>query len=228
MAPNTMIFKLPINLPVLYTLSLFSVGALLFSPLSSAQKPLDPNPHGLISVDMGVSLHTGRTDVADSISGATRQNDVKPWQKAAFSGGITVDLGLPSSPKGMNGTVGMRFTGTANYPGPFFGLNVMARYRFKIDLSLSGLKSIEPWIGAGLGFHFVDSISTSIYLQFPIGAGCDFQTGIPNFYITSQLEINTINPMGPTWSESSNGGQYWYRPHYDSYMIKVGLAYAFY
>ena len=137
-------------------------------------------------------------------------------------------MGLPTSPRGLDGTVGVRFYGDVSFPGPFYEVGMLARYRFKFDVNTGPLLSVEPWAGVGVAFMFIDKINSNLFLSFPLAVGLDLQLGVPNFYLVTQADINTINPIGPAYHATEDGIQYWYTPHYNNFKVKAGLAYRFY
>jgi hypothetical protein len=71
----------------------------------------------------------------------------------AFVGGISGDLGIPLGP----GNLGVRMFLDASGPGPFYELALVPRYRIPFVLGTEGLRSVEPWLGIGLGVDFKDA-----------------------------------------------------------------------
>ncbi len=213
--PDSLFLRL---LPLLFLASVCDADA--------ADYRMDDVPHGQVGVDGGPSMHAGRTHVVDGVTGATRRRTTDDWQRYAFSAGLFADLGFPTSEKGLDGTVGMRLASGISVPGPFFDMNVLARYRLRFVLT--GGRSVEPWAGMGIGFHFIDRISSGLFVQLPIAVGCDFQIGGTGLVVTTQIQINTLNPSGPSREGESEGHPVWLMPRYDSYMLRLGLAWQFY
>ena len=201
------------------SLSVFAVLALslgVLAPASRADSKLDEEAHGMIGAQLGFSFHTGRTVPVDAVSGATSQKNTDEFSGPAGTISPVVDFGLPTSDRLARGTFGMRLYGNFSMPGRYMEFVFMPRYRLKFDVDREKLFSVEPWMGIGISFAFLERMNNGPFTSFPLVIGCDFQIIVPNLYMTMQLDVSMLNPWGP--------GQ----KHYDNFMFKMGLAYAFY
>ncbi|MBN2340777.1 MAG: hypothetical protein JXX29_11335 [Deltaproteobacteria bacterium] len=188
---------------------------------------MDDTPSGIVGVSVGPAIHTGRSHVVDGVSGATRSDTVNNWKEYALNTALFADMGIPTSRFGMSGTLGLRFLGDMNMVNRIASFAVIGRYRFRFRLSGARLSSIEPWIGVGVGFHKVPEISTDVFVQLPLLAGCDFGMST-QWIITTEIQLNAMNPIGPTRYIEAGDSPEIHKLRYDSYIIRMGIAYRFY
>lgn len=211
---------------------LFSVGiflGLFFNddPSEAGEFHINSTPSGAVGISTGPSIHNGRTHVVDGITGATQTETIQNWSTYAFNAAIILDMGIPTSAYGLDGTFGVRILNDVSIPKKIFSQALLARYRFQFNLSGASLHSIEPWVGIGIGFFFVPAVSEDVFVQLPIAAGCDFGVG-DQWLISTDLQLNSMNPVGPFQHPTTASGIEYHKPRYDSYILRIGLAFRFY
>ncbi len=191
---------------------------------SMAQDKFDRESYGLVGGSTGFTYNTGRDLVVDAVSGASTQTDENYFYEPTVNLGIFTDFGMPTSGPG---NFGVRFDADVMLPGPYWSFVFMPRYRLQIKSDKRTLKSVNPWMGWGVGFQFVDDFPGDHFISLPLSIGCDFALH-QKLYLTTQAEISMINPWGPAWKETDKDSAKGFEAHYNNFMLKIGVAYQFY
>jgi hypothetical protein len=137
---------------------------------------------------------------------------------------LYADWGVPTYDRALRGTVGLRQTVDVSFPSQVYDFTLFFRYRYRL---VTPRRTWEPWLGLGVGFHWAPAIARGVFFQLPVGLGIDI-FGAKGIGITSLIQLNTLNPAGPVQRVDSDASSDFHRYRFDSYMLKIGIAYRFY
>ncbi len=160
-------------------------------------------PNLIIGGSAGYAHHFGTVAQIDGVTGASTQVDDRSFADPGFGLGFFLDFGFVDAGPG---NIGLTASFLASVPTVYLEVGLSLRYRMRFETRrASRLRAVEPFVGFGAWFAFREEQMSDFYLIIGPSLGVDLELGPPGLYVGFSLDINVVDPVPVTTTETVGG-----------------------